>query len=207
MKRVAKAGSVTATGLALLNQAYAQAPGARIFEVIRLWRELRKDPGVSSFYGAIGPVSRDNIHKFQGHEKTAMRLGRLEDLLLSYRFHPPLNEELGKIVWKPRLRFIRSQSQKPRLHVNEGWLISWVVDLASRGMMDLLRRCVCGKWFIGRGANQNSCSALCRHKLYRQTGHYKQDHRLYARWRYQHESRQTRLSFQQWKRQEEREVS
>jgi hypothetical protein len=56
-----------------------------------------------------------------------------------------------------------------------------VIHLAERHLLDRVGRCICGKYFFANFCHQRSCSAVCRHKNYEQTEHFKNARREYMR--------------------------
>jgi hypothetical protein len=55
------------------------------------------------------------------------------------------------------------------------------MDLAQLDALEGLARCRCGGWFFARQRNQQSCSAVCRHRLYEQTDSFKARRRAYMK--------------------------
>ena len=55
------------------------------------------------------------------------------------------------------------------------------IDLAELDALEGLIRCRCGGWFFARQRNQQSCCAICRHKLYEQTDAFKAKRRAYMK--------------------------
>jgi hypothetical protein len=54
-------------------------------------------------------------------------------------------------------------------------------DLAQLDALEGLIGCRCGRYFFTRQRNQQSCSAICRHKLYEQTDAFKAKRRAYMK--------------------------
>ena len=63
----------------------------------------------------------------------------------------------------------------------EGGTAYSAIGLAELNALESLIRCGCGRWFFARQRNQKSCSAVCRHRLYEQTDHFKAKRRKYMK--------------------------
>lgn len=56
-----------------------------------------------------------------------------------------------------------------------------IMELTRNHSLHLLRQCACGRWFLAKRHDQRAHNAVCRHKLYEQTGAYKAMRREYMR--------------------------
>jgi hypothetical protein len=67
-----------------------------------------------------------------------------------------------------------------RLELESGVVYS-LIDIAELGLVDRIRKCICGAWFQAGRQNQRSCSPTCRHKVYAETPAAKTRRREYMR--------------------------
>ena len=55
------------------------------------------------------------------------------------------------------------------------------MEMLNGGLLERLRRCPCGKWFVALRKDSKSCSGLCRQKKYCNKPGYKESRRLYMK--------------------------
>ena len=53
--------------------------------------------------------------------------------------------------------------------VGEQSAVFEIQSLLNGGQIDRVRQCACKRWYFARRADQKSCSAKCRHRLYEQS--------------------------------------
>lgn len=129
------------------------------------------------------------VHLCCETKKRYRNRGRAKEL---HRWADKVNEMIArypscKIVgWDPpydRLSFGDDHSMvklKGATEIEAGTAYS-AIGLAELDELEGLIRCGCGRWFIARQRNQQSCSAICRHKLYERTDAFKAKRRKYMK--------------------------
>jgi|SRR5215469_3705802 len=124
-------------------------------------------------------------------------LDELNNLLLSFSFHPQLSTGVRKtfsLFWGAPLasRHIGTLFASPAEHA-ESHNAMRVIRLMEQGLLSSIRKCRCDKWFVRRMRKQAFCSTACRQASFRATEPYKAKRREYMRDYYNKTMRNARL--------------
>jgi hypothetical protein len=160
-------------GVALSLVAWLNA-GQRTEEVLGLLESAQR---IQSRVDASG---NRLIHKVQlSRDKN---LQSLNDSLLSFTFRPQLSVEAHKtftVSWVPS----EASRRRGKLYADPGESNNAmrVIRLLEQGLIQIIRRCTCEKWFVAKMAKQTFCSMSCRQAAYRSTEGYRAKRREYMR--------------------------
>jgi hypothetical protein len=134
-------------------------------------------------------------------EEAQRRIKRVFDLVLAvkavpFRYPPDVNvvDELNEILARyPKVfkfemgdfggQFFRVP-KGPWVDAHEAGAVESILNLAHGGL-EKLRTCLCGRWYIAKKSDQNSCSGACRRRKYEQTPAYKAHKAAKAKANYQ----------------------
>lgn len=101
-------------------------------------------------------------------------LDRINDRLAPYHTSPFAYIELdGTLAIQEALA--------GKVPVRESFAARADIQLANKGLLHRLRKCICGKYLYANFSHQKYCSALCRHEEYEQTEEFKEQRRVYMR--------------------------
>jgi hypothetical protein len=120
------------------------------------------------------PATLEALHHKRLPEELAQRLQRTNEFLANY----PTTPSIG---WNPRGHLEFGQDFEGRRLELEGGVVYSLISIAELGLVDRIRKCICGVWFQARRQNQRSCSPTCRHKVYAETPAAKTRRREYMR--------------------------
>ncbi len=132
-------------------------------------RELIEDLRVIA-----SPATLEALHQKHLPEELAQILLRTNKFLANYPTTP-------LIGWNPRGYLEFGQDFERRRLELEGGVAYSLISIAELGLVDRIRKCICGVWFQARRRNQRSCSSTCRHKVYAETPAAKARRREYMR--------------------------
>jgi len=122
-------------------------------------------------------------------ERVEMSINRM---LQNYRFRPVVSAYYGlDVSWfianKPRISQAQMRSFRAagggisNMPMDETAAIKIMLEMAAEGIIERMRRCRCGLWFLATTLKKAVCSDACRFKKYQSKDEYKQERREYMR--------------------------
>jgi hypothetical protein len=138
-------------------------------------------------------------------------LAAIEDLnsiLAEYRvtlsLEPSVSSDGERVGWRLGEEYERPDQADGRI---DGFIVGELIWLARLGVLSLIRQCACGRWFYAERGAQRSHSPQCRKRKYEGKRDKKQ-RAEYMRWYYamyqSPKAPRTPITFEQWKRRQQR---
>lgn len=157
-----------------LNTTKGDPKQQRVLDVIDCCREL----------AALRWASRPTVEYIESsagikHEVQKAKLTqRIDTILQQYRFVPAVSVDYRLVVsWRPSAAPELSEAEMKALRASPGDLskfpigetaaIQAVLEMAAQDMLDRIRECRCGNWFMATTNKKQVCSDACRFEKYR----------------------------------------